>query len=168
MIGITDALLNVLLQGSGCAGAGHEAKLSTSWCPPGRTGPAALAWMPGQPDDGQPWDRPGYRMPGGRPTDKSLASMLPAYPANLRKQLKGANYPAPRAIMSACIEGASVDVDTALRIEGRYFASLVGTPIQRNLTQASSSISGTSTGAAPGRRTSRDRPPIGSGSSGPA
>jgi 3-hydroxyacyl-CoA dehydrogenase/enoyl-CoA hydratase/3-hydroxybutyryl-CoA epimerase len=62
--------------------------------------------------------------------------LLPAFPANLRKQLKGAHYPAPHHIMCAAVEGAAVDVDTALRIEGRWFADLVGTPIQRNLTQA--------------------------------
>jgi 3-hydroxyacyl-CoA dehydrogenase / enoyl-CoA hydratase / 3-hydroxybutyryl-CoA epimerase len=62
--------------------------------------------------------------------------VLPAFPANLRKQLKGAHYPAPMAIMCAAVEGASVDIDTALRIESRWFASLVGTPIQRNMTKA--------------------------------
>ncbi len=40
--------------------------------------------------------------------------MLPAFPANLRKQLKGAPMPAPRAIMAAAVEGAEVDFDTAL------------------------------------------------------
>ena len=51
--------------------------------------------------------------------------MLPAFPANLRKQLKGAPYPAPRNILAAAVEGAQVDVDTALRIESRYFIELV-------------------------------------------
>ena len=32
---------------------------------------------------------------------------------NLRKQIKGAVYPAPRAILSAAVEGAQVDFDTA-------------------------------------------------------
>ena len=32
--------------------------------------------------------------------------------------------------------GRQVDVDTALRIESRWFATLVGTPVQRNMTQA--------------------------------
>jgi 3-hydroxyacyl-CoA dehydrogenase/enoyl-CoA hydratase/3-hydroxybutyryl-CoA epimerase len=65
-----------------------------------------------------------------------MAMLLPAFPANLRKQLKGAHYPAAHHIMCAAVEGASVDFDTATRIEGRWFADLVGTPIQRNLTQA--------------------------------
>ena len=49
---------------------------------------------------------------------------LPAFPANLRKQIKGANYPAPHHIMAAAVEGAQVDFDTALEIEGRYFVDL--------------------------------------------
>jgi 3-hydroxyacyl-CoA dehydrogenase/enoyl-CoA hydratase/3-hydroxybutyryl-CoA epimerase len=62
--------------------------------------------------------------------------MLPSFPANLRKQLKGANYPAPRAILSSVVEGAQVDLDTALRIESRWFATLIGSQVQRNMTQA--------------------------------
>ncbi len=68
----------------------------------------------------QPWDRDGYKMPGGTPSSPKLAAFLPAFPANLRKQLKGAPYPAPRAIMSAAVEGAQVDFETATRIESRY------------------------------------------------
>ena len=56
---------------------------------------------------------PGYRIPGGTPSTPKLAQILPAFPANLRKQLKGAPYPAPRAIMSAAVEGAQVDFETA-------------------------------------------------------
>ena len=40
-----------------------------------------------------------------RPTRRSPA-MLPAFPANLRKQLKGAPMPAPHHIMCAAVEGA--------------------------------------------------------------
>ena len=56
---------------------------------------------------------------------RKLAAMLPAFPANLRKQLKGAPMPAPRNILAAAVEGTQVDFDTALRIEGRYFVELV-------------------------------------------
>jgi len=139
MIGITDALLNVLLQGQRMRPTqALEAKLvdevvSTQ----DELIPAALAWLRANPNETvQRWERPGYKLPGGRPSDPSFAAMLPSFPANLRKQSKGANYPAPRAIMSAVVEGAQVDVDTALRIESRYFASLVGTQVQRNMTQA--------------------------------
>ncbi|HEX2706036.1 MAG TPA: 3-hydroxyacyl-CoA dehydrogenase NAD-binding domain-containing protein [Candidatus Lustribacter sp.] len=102
--------------------------------------PAARSWVLAQGGDvaaaSQPWDRPGYRIPGGAPSDPQLATILPALPATLRAQLKGAPYPAPRAILSAAVEGAQVDVDTASRIESRYFTSLATGPISTNLIQA--------------------------------
>ena len=76
----------------------------------------------------QPWDVKGYKIPGGTPSNPKLAQNLPAFPANLRKQLKGANYPAPHHIMAAAVEGAQVDFDTAIEIEGRYFVDLVDRP----------------------------------------
>src|SRR5699024_6495291 len=89
--------------------------------------PAAKAWIAAHTQDGpdpepylQPWDRDGYKMPGGTPSSPKLAGFLPAFPAMLRKQTKGAPYPAPRAILSAAVEGAQVDFDTASRIESRY------------------------------------------------
>ena len=62
--------------------------------------------------------------------------MLPAFPANLRKQLKGAPLPAPRNILAAAVEGTQVDVDTALRIETRYFVELVTGQVAKNMTKA--------------------------------
>ena len=84
--------------------------------------PAAKAWIKANPDGHtQPWDVKGYKMPGGTPATPALAAILPSFPALLRKQLKGAPMPAPRAILAAAVEGAQVDFDTALRIESRYF-----------------------------------------------
>ena len=54
----------------------------------------------------------------------------------LRKQTKGAVYPAPRAIMSAAIEGAQVDFETASRIESRYLANLIVGSNSKNMIQA--------------------------------
>ena len=75
-------------------------------------------------------------MPGGTPSTPALAAMLPAFPATLRKQLKGAPMLAPKAILSAAVEGAQVDFDTATRIETRYFVSLATGQQFRNMTQA--------------------------------
>jgi 3-hydroxyacyl-CoA dehydrogenase/enoyl-CoA hydratase/3-hydroxybutyryl-CoA epimerase len=91
----------------------------------------------GQPEGGtQPWDAKGYKMPGGTPSTRQLAGNLPAFPANLKKQLKGAHYPAPRAIMSAAVEGAQVDFDTAQRIESRYFTSSPPGSVAKNMIKA--------------------------------
>ena len=138
LLGVQEALLNVLLQGQRMrpAKAVEVGVVDELVGSPDELVPRAVEWILANPQAAQPWDRPGYRMPGGRPTDRALAAMLPAFPANLRKQLKGAHYPAPHHIMCAAVEGAAVDFDTALRIEGRWFADLLGTPIQRNMTQA--------------------------------
>ena len=99
--------------------------------------PAAKAWIKANPDEHQnPWDKPGYKMPGGSPTSKALAGFLPAFPALLRKQTKGAVYPAPRAILSAAVEGAGLDFDTASRIESRYLTNLIINQGSKNMIQA--------------------------------
>ena len=98
--------------------------------------PAAKAWIKANPDAVQPYDVPGYRIPGGTPSNPGFAANLPAFPANLRKQLKGANYPAPRAILAAAVESTQVDIDTALEIESRYFVEVVTGRISSNMTQA--------------------------------
>jgi 3-hydroxyacyl-CoA dehydrogenase/enoyl-CoA hydratase/3-hydroxybutyryl-CoA epimerase len=96
----------------------------------------ARAWIDSGPEARQPWDTPGYRVPGGTPSTPKLAAVLPAFPANLRKQLKGAPMPAPRNILAAAVEGTQVDVDTALRIETRYFVELVTGQVAKNMTKA--------------------------------
>ena len=99
--------------------------------------PAAKAWIKANPEATQnPWDAPGYKMPGGNPKSPALASFLPAFPALLRKQTKGAVYPAARAILSAAVEGASRDFDTASRIESRYLTNLIVNQGSKNMIQA--------------------------------
>ncbi len=102
--------------------------------------PAAKAWVKERAAQeepaGQPWDVKGYKIPGGTPSNPKLAQNLPAFPANLRKQLKGANYPAPHHIMAAAVEGAQVDFDTAIEIEGRYFVDLLTGQVSKNMIQA--------------------------------
>jgi 3-hydroxyacyl-CoA dehydrogenase/enoyl-CoA hydratase/3-hydroxybutyryl-CoA epimerase len=99
--------------------------------------PAAKAWIKANPEaHTQPWDAKGYKMPGGTPASPGLAAILPSFPALLRKQLKGAPMPAPRAILDAAVEGAQVDFDTASRIESRYFTQLVTGQVAKNMIQA--------------------------------
>ncbi|EGD54845.1 3-hydroxyacyl-CoA dehydrogenase NAD-binding domain-containing protein [Gordonia neofelifaecis] len=98
--------------------------------------PAAKAWIAANPEAQQPFDVKGYKMPGGAPTNPAVAANLPAFPALLRKQIKGTNMPAPRAILAAAIEGAYVDVDTADQVETRYFVSLVTGQVAQNMIKA--------------------------------
>jgi 3-hydroxyacyl-CoA dehydrogenase/enoyl-CoA hydratase/3-hydroxybutyryl-CoA epimerase len=98
--------------------------------------PAAKKWIEANPEAQQPWADKKYKIPGGTPTTPALAMNLPAFPANLRKQIKGANYPAPHHIMAAAVEGAQVDFDNALEIEGRYFVDLATGQVSKNMIQA--------------------------------
>ena len=138
MLGIVNGLLQVLLQGQRirpqqAKEIGLVEELVGS---PDDLVPAAKKWIVENPEAVQPWDVKGYKIPGGTPSNPKLAQNLPAFPANLRKQIKGANYPAPHHIMAACVEGAQVDFDTALEIEGRYFVDLAKGQVAKNMIQA--------------------------------
>ena len=141
MFGIQDALMNVLLQGPQMKPVvAKEKGLIDEIVPADQLLDAAKAWIGSvQGDENaakQPWDREGYKMPGGTPSTPSLAAILPSFPSSLVKQIKGANYEAPRAIMSAAVEGAQVDFDTASRIESRYIVKLLTGQQFKNMTQA--------------------------------
>ena len=139
LLGLQDALLNVLIQGQRHRpaealrlGLVHELVSTVD-----ELVPRAKEWLRANPDTHtQPWDAKGYRMPGGSPASPSVAATLPAMPATLRRQLKGAPMPAPRAILAAAVEGALVDVDSAGLVETRYFVSLVTGQVAKNMTKA--------------------------------
>jgi 3-hydroxyacyl-CoA dehydrogenase/enoyl-CoA hydratase/3-hydroxybutyryl-CoA epimerase len=97
---------------------------------------AAREWIKANPESQNRWDVKGYKIPGGTPTTPSLAANLPAFPANLRKQLKGAPMPAPHHIMAAAVEGALLDIDSALKVDGRYFVDLATGQVAKNMIQA--------------------------------
>ena len=92
----------------------------------------AIAWVKANPISQQPFDAKGYKIPGGDPKTPAVAQMLAIAPAMLRDKTKGC-YPAPEAIMAAAVEGAQVDVDTALTIESRYFTYLATGQISKNM-----------------------------------
>jgi len=83
----------------------------------------------------QPWDKKGYKMPGGTAHHPKIAQMLAIAPAMLRKKTKG-NYPAPEAILTVAVEGSIVDFETASRIESRYFVELVTGKVAKNMINA--------------------------------
>ncbi|MFF0019047.1 MULTISPECIES: 3-hydroxyacyl-CoA dehydrogenase NAD-binding domain-containing protein [unclassified Streptomyces] len=138
LMGIADALLKVLLQGTQYSprraldnGLVHELAAT-----PEEMLAKARAFIDANPESQQPWDKPGYKIPGGTPSNPRFAANLPAFPANLRKQLNGAPYPAPRNILAAAVEGSQVDFETALTIEARYFTELVTGQTAKNMIQA--------------------------------
>ncbi|MBP8862547.1 MAG: enoyl-CoA hydratase/isomerase family protein, partial [Ottowia sp.] len=98
--------------------------------------PAARAWIEsvqGNADASMhPWDRKDYKMPGGTPSNPKIAGGLVVAPAMLKTKTRGL-YPAPHATLAAMVEGAQVDFDTAMRIESRYLAGLMTSPVAKNM-----------------------------------
>jgi 3-hydroxyacyl-CoA dehydrogenase/enoyl-CoA hydratase/3-hydroxybutyryl-CoA epimerase len=98
--------------------------------------PAARAWIDSVQGNAEacqhPWDRKGYKMPGGTPSNPAIAQGLVVAPAMLKKTTRGL-YPAPEAALCAMVEGAQVDFDTAMRIESRYLAGLMVNPVAKNM-----------------------------------
>ena len=92
----------------------------------------AIAWVKANPKSQQPFDVKGYKIPGGTPSSPQVAQVLAIAPAMLRDKTKGC-YPAAEAIMAAAVEGAQVDVDTALTIESRYFTYLATGQVAKNM-----------------------------------
>ncbi|MET8328870.1 3-hydroxyacyl-CoA dehydrogenase NAD-binding domain-containing protein [Streptomyces sp. NPDC005181] len=138
LMGVADALLKVLLQGTQYTpkralenGLVHEVAAT-----PEEMLDKARAFIDANPESQQPWDVKGYKIPGGTPSHPKFAANLPAFPANLKKQLAGAPMPAPRNILAAAVEGSQVDFETALTIEARYFTELVTGQISKNMIQA--------------------------------
>ncbi|NDZ57233.1 3-hydroxyacyl-CoA dehydrogenase [Streptomyces anulatus] len=138
LMGIADALLKVLLQGTQYTprralenGLVHEVAATRE-----EMILKARAFIDAHPECQQPWDVKGYRIPGGTPSNPRFAANLPAFPANLKKQLAGAPMPAPRNILAAAVEGSQVDFETALTIEARYFTELVTGQVSKNMIQA--------------------------------
>jgi len=92
----------------------------------------ALAWIGAHPQAAQPWDEKNYRIPGGGATSPQVKAGLAVAPAMIKKNSRGL-YPAPEYALAAMVEGALVDYDTALRIESRYLARLIVSPVAKNM-----------------------------------
>ncbi|MEU3336866.1 3-hydroxyacyl-CoA dehydrogenase NAD-binding domain-containing protein [Streptomyces sp. NPDC002144] len=138
LLGIADALLKVLLQGTQYdpRRALSQGLVDEVVDTPEELLARARAFIDANPVSQQPWDKPGYRIPGGTPANPKFAANLPAFPASLRKQTGGAPYPAPRNILAAAVEGSQVDFETAQVIEARYFVELAAGQTSKNMIQA--------------------------------
>ncbi|MBR7837833.1 enoyl-CoA hydratase/isomerase family protein [Actinospica durhamensis] len=95
----------------------------------------ARAWVLANPSATQPWDRPGHRVPDLRPLDPSTYGLLSAAPAVSYQRTHGC-YPAVDAAIACAVEGALLDFDTALEIEGRYLTELVLGQVSKNMISA--------------------------------
>ncbi|MGB9280227.1 MAG: 3-hydroxyacyl-CoA dehydrogenase NAD-binding domain-containing protein, partial [Pseudonocardiaceae bacterium] len=138
MLGLMTALTQLLMQGQQLrpAQAKDTGIIDEVVATPEEMFARAREWIAAHPRAQQPWDVRGYKIPGGTPSTPALAQMLPAFPATLRKQLKGAPMPAPHHILCAAVEGSQVDVESALAIESRYFMELATSQVAKNMITA--------------------------------
>jgi 3-hydroxyacyl-CoA dehydrogenase/enoyl-CoA hydratase/3-hydroxybutyryl-CoA epimerase len=90
---------------------------------------AAKAWVLSATDADivKPWDQKGYKMPGGAPYHPAGFMTFVGASAIINGKTKGV-YPAAKALLSAVYEGALVPFDTALKIEARWFTSVLMNP----------------------------------------
>lgn len=95
----------------------------------------AIAWIKANPAPTQPWDVQGAGVPDLKFGDPNSYGLLAAAPAVLSKKTHGV-YPAQEKIMATAVEGAFVDFDTALKIEGRYFLELASGQVSKNMITA--------------------------------
>ncbi|MFI6339029.1 3-hydroxyacyl-CoA dehydrogenase NAD-binding domain-containing protein [Streptomyces sp. NPDC050535] len=138
MFGVADALRKVLLEGTqyGPARALDAGLVDEIANDPDELLARAQAFIDAHPQSTQPWDAPGYRIPGGNPADPELAAQLPVLTAMLTSRTGGAPYPAPRNILAAAVESSQVDMDTAFVVEAGYLTELVTGQITKNMIQA--------------------------------
>ncbi|MFE3280997.1 3-hydroxyacyl-CoA dehydrogenase NAD-binding domain-containing protein [Nocardia sp. NPDC059239] len=138
MLGVHKALTSVLLQGPRLspAKALEVGLIDEVVDSPEELLASARKWILDNPAPVQPWDVKGYKIPGGTPANASFAATLPLVTAGLRKQIKGANLPAPRAITAAAVEGSQVGFDVASTIESRYLTELATGQVAKNMIQA--------------------------------
>jgi len=101
--------------------------------PAGEIVARAKAWVKANPKVTQPWDKQGFKYPGGAgPTHPAAVQVHIGSKAMAQRETQH-NYPAVQYILSCLYEGSIVPFDTALRIESKYFGKLVTSPQTRNM-----------------------------------
>ena len=96
---------------------------------------AAKAWVQTTDTIDAPWDRKGFKVPGGAGLMHPAAVQTQIIGAALMQKMTNHNYPAPLAIMSATYEGSVLPMDKALDVESKYFTQLLMDPTSRNMTR---------------------------------
>jgi 3-hydroxyacyl-CoA dehydrogenase/enoyl-CoA hydratase/3-hydroxybutyryl-CoA epimerase len=120
----------VLLEGKMLEPAkAKQASLVDEVVPPGELLAAAKAWVlkATEAETVKPWDRKDWKMPGGAPYHPAGFMTFVGASAMVNAQTQGV-YPAAKALLSAIYEGALVPFDTALKIEARWFTSVLLDP----------------------------------------
>lgn len=79
-----------------------------------------------------PWDKKGFRLPGGDVQTPVGYRMFPGAMAKVT-ETTWHNYPAPMKILSSIYEGLQVPIDRAFEIEARYFSELVTGAVAKSM-----------------------------------
>jgi 3-hydroxyacyl-CoA dehydrogenase / enoyl-CoA hydratase / 3-hydroxybutyryl-CoA epimerase len=93
----------------------------------------ARQWILEHGDPVQPWDKKGFKFPGGAGASRPATAQTFMVGAALVAQKTMHNYPAPIAILSCVYEGSIVPIDKGLDIESQYFVELLTGPVARNM-----------------------------------
>ena len=102
-------------------------KLIDNVVPPADLIKAAKDWIKAGGKAVKPWDEKGFKLPGGPVYSKAGMMVFPPANAIYRRETYD-NYPAARAILQVVYEGLQLDMDTALRVESRWFAKILRSP----------------------------------------
>ena len=99
----------------------------------GTTKAKALEWVKANAKTTQPWDKKGFKFPGGGGAmDPRSVQFFIAANAMAQRETQH-NYPAVQSILSCLYEGSIVPFDTAIRIESKYFTKLLMDPTAKNM-----------------------------------
>ena len=90
--------------------------------------PAARAWILANPDSHtQPWDKKGFKYPGGDALTPRVRQVATMGSAMLVSKTRGL-MPAPEVILDVAVNSMRMNFDQALRVESRGICKLITTP----------------------------------------
>jgi len=93
----------------------------------------AKAWVKANPKTTAPWDKKGFKFPGGGGAMDPRSVQFFMVANAMAQDKTNHNFPAIQYILSSMYEGSIVPFDTALRIETKYFTKLVTSDQTRNM-----------------------------------
>ena len=92
----------------------------------------AKAWINENPKAQQPWDKKGFKIPGGDSKHPQVVQVFSIAPAMTNQKSHG-NYPAITHILSSVFEGCLTDIDNGLKIESRFFVACALSDVSKNM-----------------------------------
>ncbi len=133
LIGLAKAL-PMILKGSSIGPAeALKAGLVHAVTPKDALVDTAKAWLREHGDPVQPWDKKGFKIPGGAGTlDANFRNTFMGASA-MTRAIGFGNYPAPERILATLYEGLQLPMDKALKVEANYTALLMLDPVAGNM-----------------------------------